>query len=146
MADFAARAAAAACSRDPATRRAARCSPGGHAAQQTQTWRDYNDAQRLWVVGSYFHFSAGAPAAAMVATDDERAQQLWGAGWRGLRGYDYFSDADDGSENNPIAKLAKEKEACGPQITMDLFGDAEVPGGRTEEDVDGVQVCGCVPA
>jgi len=44
------------------------------------------------------------------------------------------------------AKLAKEKEACGPQITMDLFGDAEVPGGRTEEDVDGVQVCGCVPA
>ena len=88
---------------------AARCSPGGHAAQQTQTWRDYNDAQRLWVVGSYFHFSAGAPAAAMVATDDERAQQLWGAGWRGLRGYDYFSDADDGSENNPIAKLAKEK-------------------------------------
>ncbi|KAH8072832.1 methyltransferase domain-containing protein [Aureococcus anophagefferens] len=88
---------------------AARCSPGGHAAQQTQTWRDYNDAQRLWVVGSFFHFSAGAPAAAMVATDDERAQQLWGAGWRGLRGYDYFSDADDGSENNPIAKLAKEK-------------------------------------
>ncbi|KAH8057254.1 methyltransferase domain-containing protein [Aureococcus anophagefferens] len=68
---------------------AARCSPGGHAAQQAQ--------------------AAGAPAAAMVATDDERAQQLWGAGWRGLRGYDYFSDADDGSENNPIAKLAKEK-------------------------------------
>ncbi|KAH8088750.1 methyltransferase domain-containing protein [Aureococcus anophagefferens] len=67
---------------------AARCSPGGHAAA----------AQ-----------AAGAPAAAMVATDDERAQQLWGAGWRGLRGYDYFSDADDGSENNPIAKLAKEK-------------------------------------
>mmetsp|Transcript_34830 Transcript_34830/g.107796 ORF Transcript_34830/g.107796 Transcript_34830/m.107796 type:complete len:600 (-) Transcript_34830:56-1855(-) len=83
----------------------ARCSPAPHAAQQTQTWRDYNDAQRLWVVGSYFHFSAGAPAAAMVADDSEIAKNMWGAGWRGLRGYDYFDAAEDAGKN-PAAQLA----------------------------------------
>jgi len=82
----------------------ARCSPGPHAAQQTQTWKDYNDAQRLWVVGSFFHFASGAPAASMVASDEERWQQLWGAGWRLLRGYDYFDAAEDGP--NPLAKAA----------------------------------------
>ena len=59
----------------------ARFSPAAHAAQQTQTWKDYNDAQRLWVVGSYFHFSAGAPAAAMIADGEQIATTMWGAGW-----------------------------------------------------------------
>lgn len=73
---------------------AARCSPAAHQAAMTKTWRDYNDAQRIWVVGSYFHFSAGAPAQAMVDSDDtESFKDVWGAGWRSLRGYDYFSSA-----------------------------------------------------
>ena len=87
----------------------ARFSPAAHAAQQTQTWKDYNDAQRLWVVGSYFHFSAGAPAAAMIADGDQIATTMWGAGWRALRGYDYLDAAEDAGKDiaTKVGDMAK---------------------------------------
>jgi len=70
----------------------AKFSPARHAANTIKMWKDYNDAQRLYIVGSYFHFSAGAPAAGLSA-DGLRAD-VWGAGWRNLRGYDYLGSAD----------------------------------------------------
>ena len=87
----------------------ARFSPAAHAAQQTQTWKDYNDAQRLWVVGSYFHFSAGAPAAAMIADGEQIATTMWGAGWRALRGYDYLDAAEDAGKDiaTKVGDMAK---------------------------------------
>ncbi|KAJ8600003.1 hypothetical protein CTAYLR_001841 [Chrysophaeum taylorii] len=71
----------------------ARCSTPFHAAQTTKMWRDYNDAQRLYIVGSFFHFSAGAPAA-VAAAGGEIREEVWGSGWRGLRGYDYLGTAE----------------------------------------------------
>ncbi|KAJ1456992.1 hypothetical protein M885DRAFT_586993 [Pelagophyceae sp. CCMP2097] len=74
----------------------ARCSPPSHAASMMQMWKDYNDAQRIWVVGSYFHFSAGAPAQAMVSETGAAMKNtdVWGAGWRSLRGFDYNDAAE----------------------------------------------------
>lgn len=82
----------------------AKSSTSYHTARTIKMWRDYNDAQRLYIVGSYFHFSAGAPAAAML--DEGPRLEVWGAGWRGLRGYDYLNAADRGE--NLFEKVASE--------------------------------------
>lgn len=71
----------------------AKCSSDDHAARSVKMWKDYNDAQRLYIVGSYFHFSAGAPAAVF---NEDSVNQAWGAGWRSLRGYDYMNAAEQG--------------------------------------------------
>lgn len=67
-----------------------------HGAQTIKMWKDYNDAQRIYIVGSYFHFSAGAPAAAMKQGDGGVREDVWGAGWRGLKGFDYIDAAASG--------------------------------------------------
>jgi hypothetical protein len=44
-------------------------------------WRDMNDAQHMWVIGSFFHFSAGES-------------------WQELRGYDLTPAGSQGLLNN----------------------------------------------
>ena len=64
-----------------------------------------------------------------VASDEERWQQLWGAGWRLLRGYDYFDAAEDGP--NPLAKAAGDvKGALGGATPLFVVqADKAVPPG-----------------
>ena len=63
--------------------------------------------------GSYFHFSAGAPAAAMIADGEQIATTMWGAGWRALRGYDYLDAAEDAGKDiaTKVGDMAKKKAA-----------------------------------
>eukprot|EP00545_Synedropsis_sp_CCMP1620_P013652 CAMPEP_0119010542 /NCGR_PEP_ID=MMETSP1176-20130426/5081_1 /TAXON_ID=265551 /ORGANISM="Synedropsis recta cf, Strain CCMP1620" /LENGTH=592 /DNA_ID=CAMNT_0006963217 /DNA_START=491 /DNA_END=2269 /DNA_ORIENTATION=+ len=55
---------------------------------QTKMWRDYNDDQHMWCVGSFFHFSAGD-------------------GWDNLRGFDLSPDdaKDVDDQGGPFAFL-----------------------------------------
>ena len=66
-------------------------------------WKDYDDAQRIWVVGSFFHFSAGAPAAIM--TENGIKSEVWGAGWRNLKGYDFFNTAEQSKKKMNFQNL-----------------------------------------
>eukprot|EP00611_Tribonema_gayanum_P031492 TRINITY_DN9112_c0_g1_i5.p1 TRINITY_DN9112_c0_g1~~TRINITY_DN9112_c0_g1_i5.p1 ORF type:complete len:480 (+),score=164.54 TRINITY_DN9112_c0_g1_i5:497-1936(+) len=50
-------------------------------AKQVKMWRDMNDAQHMWVIGSYFHFSAGES-------------------WAELKGYDLTPAGSQGLMSN----------------------------------------------
>lgn len=60
---------------------------------QTKVWRDYNDDQHMWVVGSFFQFSAGS-------------------GWENLLGFDISPEsAKNNLENNgPLSMFQKGKD------------------------------------
>jgi len=73
-------------------------------SEASKMWKDYDDAQRIWVVGSFFHFSAGAPAA-IVQDDGLLKTEVWGAGWRNLKGYDYFDSAEKKSKKLSFQNL-----------------------------------------
>ncbi len=53
---------------------------------QTKMWRDYNDDQHMWVVGSLFQFSAGD-------------------GWEGLKGFDISPEGAKKQDDGPAAML-----------------------------------------
>ena len=71
-------------------------------------------------MGSYFHFAGGAPAAAMAAemgVDVGTEDDVYGAGWRGLRAYDYFENAEEKESGLFSGKTADAVGADGKPVT-----------------------------
>ncbi|KAH8053666.1 methyltransferase domain-containing protein [Aureococcus anophagefferens] len=88
---------------------AARCSPGGHAAQQAQAWRDYNGSAKALGRRLLLPLQRGR-AGRGHGRDGRRARPAaLGRGLAGSAGLRLLLGPGGGSENNPIAKLAKEK-------------------------------------
>lgn len=77
---------------------------------QTAIWKSYNDDQHMWMVGSFFHFSAGE-------------------GWEDLLGFDISPDSAKNRNKNQIEQLLKQ----GNQNTLYVV---QATKGYQDESID----------
>lgn len=65
----------------------------GDESMECKYWSDFNDAQKLYVAGSFFQFSSG--------------------GWSQLKGYDLSKTSGQEASSNPFAKMLAPKSEKG---------------------------------